>query len=179
MKRVFGFALAVFVVCGVDAAYPRGAQVDYYSPDGGLYYRGVQETKDESRSFISKSSHSWVKNVQVFDLKSGDTWMIFAKDLSSHQSVTDVVFERTEPSISTRSLRNAGESKNPKDRLLVIVVDSELRVEELWTANMKGENPRKIAAVSEKQDWHIDVLNGKVRVFSKTETGFQMHEYEW
>ncbi|MEM7792692.1 MAG: hypothetical protein AAF546_14905 [Verrucomicrobiota bacterium] len=183
MKTTIVFAI-LFASLSLSAGYSPTGISEYFS-DGKVYYRGIYEDQEERRLLSSKMSSSRCVNLQVFDLDVGKTSKVFEKDLRKNRSITGIVFERP-LSPSSQNLyfggghfQNQKVGSNVKDRIIIIVYDSEKETSSLWSANRLGKELKEITQVTKFEDWHIDLTNQKIRVFSKRSDSYQMREYPW
>lgn len=169
---------------GSLSSYTPGAISEYFS-DGKVYYRGISDRPDDRGFLSSKVSSSRCVNLQVFDLDSGKDSKVFKKDLKKNLSITGIVFEGPSAQ-SNRSLhfssgyfQNQRVSKDAKDRVIIIVYDSDKSASTLWSMNRLGKDLKEITTVAKSDDWHIDSTNEKIRVFTRKSDGYQMREYPW
>ena len=182
MKKII-LLLFVLTSASLNAAYSQRGINEYFS-DGKVYYRGILENQEERGFLSSKTSHSRCVNLQVFDLDSGKTWKVFDRNLGKNLSITDIVFERPVED-SQRMLFNNGRfenqkiSDNAKNRIIIVVYDSQRRSSSLWSADRLGKDLKELTRVSETESWHIDSTNQKIRVFSRHSDSYQMREYPW
>lgn len=183
MKITIIFAFLITSL-SLSAGYSSAGISEYFS-DGKVYYRGISENQEERGFLSSKMSSSRCVNLQVFDLDGGKTSKVFEKNLRKNLSITGIVFERP-TSRTSQSVRFSGGhfqnqevSSNAKDRIIIVVYDSERETSTLWSANRLGKELKEVTQVAISEDWHIDSTNQKIRVFSKRSDSYQMREYPW
>ena len=160
--------------------------VDEYSPERDIYYKGIGELVEDGNSSSKKSAKRGIKNIQVFDLKTGDSWKVFFRDFGPNFTIRDLVVERPlvkddlyELQRDKGVLKNRGKKVKANDRILIIVRDIAEERDILWRANKKGKELKAIAIVGVGESWHIDVGNKKIRVFTRKADKYGMKEYDW
>lgn len=161
-------------------------RVDKYSPDGSIYYKGIVETASRGNGPSGKTAKTWIKNIQVFDLTTGESWKVFFRDFGKGFSISKLVIEHpfveSDLFYSRREneiFKNRVHKAKSKDRILIVVRDIGREEDILWVANKRGKELQEIATVAQDQDWHIDVGNQKIRVFTKRANKYSMKEYDW
>jgi hypothetical protein len=176
-------SLSALTYAGGD--YYFGATVDTYDPISGLYYKAVSEK--EEGSFLSKGSSSHVANINIFDPQTGKSTLLL-KPNSTHQIVSllfetgykdgSVTFSQEHGDVHIKN--NAGVTqREPKDKFLVAVYNSETKFTSLQVSNRKGENLKELASVPEHAEWHVDVKNSKIRVVQQTGDQIHIESHEW
>ncbi|WOO41634.1 hypothetical protein [Rubellicoccus peritrichatus] len=181
-KTAISFLSLMLIHLPFAAGYYGSGNINKYSADGDTYYRAISE--DESGGLLSsKSSSDRVMNIQVFDVLSGGTWKVFENNLPNGDAIVDLIFEvrDSEGNIvpDGNRLQNIDIKRDLKSKILIVVRNAKSGNESLWTAYENGKGVRRITVVGKKQDWHIDLKNQKIRVFTRTADKYRMDAYDW
>jgi hypothetical protein len=183
MKRFIVLALLVVATTSNAGDYYYANRVDTYDPVTGLYYKAVLSKGD--RGFISKGGPD-VVNIAITNPATGAVALLFKEPLLGN--ITSVIFEVgfKEGSIEFYGAdrpyiqNNTGLANRAlKSKLLVAVREGEKKETSLFVAAKDGGNLKRVAVVPEKDDWHIDVKNSKLRVVHQLGNSIRLESYDW
>lgn len=186
MKHLLTFILLVVSGPLVAGGYYNGG-IDAYDPISGMYYKGVHKAPDNRGFLSSKAPGNLVVNINLFDPATGVSTLLFKEPQKD-----DITIVLLETGFKDGSIEFNGEiprnyvlnnravpKREPKDKLLVGVWNSDTQEIKLWISSKKGRDLRMLVSVPRLADWHIDVKNSKVRVVHKTGGALRLDSFEW
>jgi len=178
-------ALSFFIFSSVvNAGDYYTNQVDTYDPATGLYYKAVLNRED--RGFMSKGSSDAVVNIAISNPATKSVALLFKEPLQG--SITSVVFETGYKdggiefygANSPYVKNNLGiPNRSPRNRLLVAVRDVKKEETALFVSEKDGNNLKKLIVFPERDNWHIDVRNSKLRVVHQLGNTIEIESIEW
>ncbi|MEM9159427.1 MAG: hypothetical protein AAGB46_10285 [Verrucomicrobiota bacterium] len=187
MKNVVGMWLWIVVVSFgfAGGSHYSGGWIDMYSPSGDFIYNGLSDQREEKGFLGSKAQRSWTSNVQVFDLKSEETYLLFERNLSPGKSIRSVEFPPKLDEESRFDLFDIdGHFKNlsPDDEYIAkvfVTVGSDTGEREIYVGDESGRNLELLATVAKSERWELDRKYRKLRVFRDLGTRYEMKTYDW
>ena len=162
----------------------KADKIDQYDTHTSYYYRSIAH-QPKKALFSKVIPERYVANIVIIDCESDHYRLLFdhneakitffmfelsfdAKAKRMHFYTTSSAKIRNNASIPQRGL---------KDKLLIGLDRG--NVVELWSARKHGEELQKITNIEEGEDWHLDVLNSKIRLISSQKGSFLMKSFEW
>ena len=157
--------------------------IDKYDPISGYYFKSISKEVEASR--FSKSNDVKTTNIGVLDPQTNKITTIFpaSEDLKIGQVIFEIGYDKTLSAIKFNDnsyfiRNNNGIEKRKVNNSLLITTMNENSYT-LWKAEKNGTNLKKLAVVSEKSNWHIDVKNSLVRIISSEEGTLIIENYDW
>ena len=183
-------SIAFFVLLASAAAragdYYNGAGVDTYDPASGLYYKSITtETKKEG--LLSASSSQRISNINIFDPADGSSRTLFSQNVTGRISIIcfesgfkdgAVLFNSDMQPCAAKNNQSLAK-REPKDKILAAVELAENKGVEIFTADKRGKNLRRVAIVPIGASWHIDVRNSKLRVVNQVGQQLKLENFDW
>ena len=188
LLRFFNVAFVVLVASAAAQAgdYYNGVGIDTYDPVSGLYYKAIT-TDTKKEGLLSSSSSQRITNINIFDPADGSSRALFSQNVTGR--ISNVCFESgfkdgsvlfngdMQPYVAKNNHSLA--KRDPKDKILVSVELPESKGTELFTADKRGKNVRRIATVPSGSSWHMDVRNSKLRVVNQVGQQFKLESFDW
>jgi len=185
MKFILGLLMLLIGTSAVAGDYydPR---INTYDPVTGMYFKAILENPE--RGFLTSKTYSNnVVNVAIYDPAKDMSTLLFKEP--QKDGISLVLFETgfKDGSIEFNGSSNSSvvmnnthiPKRDPKDKLLVSVHREEPKETVILVADKKGTGLKKITAVPQTADWHLDVKNSKLRIVRQTITGIQVESFEW
>jgi hypothetical protein len=187
MKYVHGFILLVACQTLWAGGYYHNNSIDIYDAASGIYYRSI-EKRTEDRGFLGSSGDRVeITNINIYDPVTDTSTLLFSNPPDG--TISFVLFEsgyrdgtiEFGEETSTTFVRNntAIKKRAPKDLLLIGVSHSKPEQTILYVSDKRGAHMKKLVAVPDADDWHIDVRNSKLRIVHQTGQGLKIDNYEW
>lgn len=159
--------------------------LNHYDPDSGFYFKSVtQEQKDSSR-FSKKSSDTKMVNIGIFNPITEEAVVVFpaTENVVINGFLFESGYDEEDSKISfidrSCSIQNNTnlEKRKPIAKLLISTIEDEGCT--LWECDKAGSNLKKITFVSDKEHWHLDVKNIKVRVVFSEDGELSVKSFPW
>ncbi|ADE53686.1 hypothetical protein [Coraliomargarita akajimensis] len=163
-------------------------ELNRYSSDGSTYYRGLPAVRHGEKNGIFggalNTSSSRARNLAVYDLESGKSWKVFKPDLGEERSIVELVMEPAAfrgyiANTDDGRFQNGPVRRDAKDRMLLVVFNSKDKTYSLWATNKQGKELQKLTTFAKDCDWHIDLRNQKIRIFTGQNEGLLLDSYDW
>lgn len=160
--------------------------VDDYDPISGFYFKSITEEKKETSRFSKNSPKVIVKNIGIFNPSTDEIFTVFPveEDVIVNKLLFEIGYKKSSLSIeyndnSFHKIRNNSniEKRNLNSKLLISTLCDVGCT--LWVSDKDGKNLNKITTVSDKDSWHLDVKNSKIRVVSSTEGKLYIQSFAW
>jgi len=200
MKSIYLSVVVVFIFSTSIFAGGFGyGQRDVISdPIQNKFYIGINKT---SKGMFSKSEKVdfEIANYLIYDPTSGKKKLIFPEDFDSpitfivfefgYDSIkhrmnlsTDIGYERNYGYTVDNTINNFGISNRAAvDKILFIVNPNggAPGLREIWTSKKDGSDLKKIDSIKIEDNWHIDLLNQKIRIIIQKGKNTEIKEHTW
>lgn len=188
LLRFLSVAFCVFVASATARAgdYYNGAGIDTYDPVSGLYYKTIT-TDTKKEGLLSSSSSQRITNINIFDPADGSSRALFSQNVTGRISIFcfesgfkdgAVLFNGDMQPCAAKNNQSLAK-REPKDKILAAVELTENKGIEIFTADKRGKNLRRIAIVPAGASWHIDVRNSKLRVVNQVGQQLKLENFDW
>lgn len=191
MNSLLRFFSVVFFVFFASAAaragdYYSGAGIDTYDPVSGLYYKSIT-TDTKKEGLLSSSSSQRITNINIFDPVDGSSRSLFSQNVMGRISMVcfesgfkdgSVLFNGDMQPCAAKNNQSLTK-REPKDKILAAVELPENKGIELFSADKRGKNLRRITSVPAGASWHIDVRNSKLRVVNQVGQQLKLEAFDW
>jgi hypothetical protein len=165
--------------------YEAEEEEDSYEEDGSE----ILDSEDGSYGY----TYTATVNVLIYDIPKNEKRLLFEPgELEEGASINGIFFEQAhyadgnymlfnEEPTELRNNFNIPE-REPRNKILIEVHLNRRQEYQLWTCDKWGGNKECLAAWKDGNSsfmWHLDLLNGQIRVMSQIEQTWQMNEFPW
>ena len=162
-----------------------------YDPGSNLIYIGINEVNKKEKIGYA------IVNYMILNPDNGSKTFIFPKE--NQKTIKTILFETMYDSTEKRMIMNFRndlpysfrvnpdfvinneliEKRIPKDKIIFVINDGYEKPLEIWTSLKNGKELKKVATVTEKNSWHLDIKNCKLRIITQKGLETSIDQYEW
>lgn len=188
MKKIIIAILALFWSPTAYAGlyYNYSVSISEYDQDSGYYLKEV--SLSEEGGFLKGKNTKTIdiyihypaedKGAYVFNGNNKDKIVVVLYETAFNKETNSIIFNYQNNESVIKN--NIGiKKRNIKQQILIETYNKETETYTLWITNKRGENVRKIKQLSKDIDWHIDVLNSKLRLVKQVEKSIIIENLEW
>ena len=165
--------------------YSYSLTLSEYDRDTGYYLKSIKTT--EKGGFLegdnTKTTDIYIyfpaeeKGVYVFNGNNKDKIVSVLYETNFDGKWNAVIFNDQD---SASIKNNVGVKKRDlKQKILIETYNEETETYSLWLTSKSAENTKKIKQISKYNDWHIDVLNSKIRIVKENKKSITIENIEW
>jgi len=160
--------------------------LDEYDQDTGYYLKEVQVAKEGS--FLSGKDTATIdiyihfpmedKGAYVFGGTNDEEIVSVLYETAFDEKTNSVKFNDTDRYSPVKN-NNGIKKREMKHKLLITTYNKDSKIYTFWITSKRGKDTKQIKRISETTDWHLDILNSKIRFVKKSGKSLTIDSLEW